>query len=53
MPPGTIDIVLFGLIFIGLQALWILPIVRKNNETNKEGSDLRKEIDQLERLFRK
>tara|TARA_Y100001968_G_C18925278_1_gene511695 strand:+ start:242 stop:403 length:162 start_codon:yes stop_codon:yes gene_type:complete len=53
MQPGTIDLIIFGIIFIGLQAWWILPIVRKNNESIKKNSNLRKEIDKLERLYRK
>ena len=53
MQPGTIDLIIFGIIFIGLQAWWILPIVRQNKASNKKSSNLKKEIDQLERLYRK
>ena len=47
MQPGKIDLIIFGLIFIGLQAWWILPLVRPNNTTNEESSNLSKEINQL------
>ena len=53
MKPGTIDLIIFGLIFIGLQAWWIIPIVRKNNSSDEKSSNLRKEINQLEKLYKK
>jgi len=53
MQPGTIDLIIFGLIFIGLQAWWILPLVRQINSPNEKSSNLRKEINQLEKLYRK
>jgi len=40
-------------IFLGLQAWWFIPIVIKNNKLNKRGKDLRKEIKQLEKLYKK
>lgn len=52
MQPGTIDLTLLILIFIGLQAWWIIPIVRKNNILNKKGKDIRKEIEKLERIYK-
>ena len=52
MQPGTIDLIIFGLIFIGLQAWWIIPIVRKYNSSDEKNSNLRKK-NQLERLYRK
>ena len=53
MQPGTIDLIAFCLIFLGLQAWWVIPLVRQNNKSNKENSNLKKEIDQLEKLYRK
>ena len=53
MQPGTIDLIIFGLVFIGLQVLWILPLVRQNNSSDEKSSNLRKEIIQLEKLYRK
>tara|TARA_Y100001968_G_scaffold129599_1_gene118319 strand:- start:323 stop:484 length:162 start_codon:yes stop_codon:yes gene_type:complete len=53
MQPGTIDLIIFGLIFIGLQAWWILPIVKQSNSSDKKSSNLRKKIIQLERLYKK
>ena len=53
MQPGTIDLIIFGLIFVGIQALWILPILRNNNDLNKEILDLRQKKNQLEKIYRK
>jgi len=53
MKPGTIDLIIFGLIFIGLQSLWFLPLVRQNNSPDEKSSNLKKEINQLEKLYRK
>jgi len=36
MHQGTIDLIIFGLIVIGLQAWWIFPIVRRNNASHKK-----------------
>ena len=53
MRPGTIDLLILIFIFLGLQAWWIIPIINKNNKLNKRGNDLRKEINQLEKLYKK
>ena len=53
MRPGTIDLIVFGLIFIGLQAWWTIPIVRQKNPSYEKSSNLRKKIKNLERLYRK
>ena len=53
MSPGTFDLLILVFIFLGLQAWWIIPIIIKNNKLNKRGSDLREEIMQLERLYKK
>ena len=53
MQPGTIDLVIFGLIFIGLQVWWIFPIVRQNNSSEEKSLNLKKEINHLEKLYRK
>ena len=53
MQPGTFDFLILVLIFLGLQAWWIIPIVTKNNKLNKRGKDLREEIKQLEKLYKK
>ena len=50
---GTIDLLVLISIFIGLQAWWIIPIIRKNNKLNEKGKELRKEINQLEKLYKK
>ena len=53
MLPGTPDLILLILVFIGLQAWWIIPIIKKNNKINEKGKELREEIQQLEKLYRK
>ena len=53
MVPGTIDLILLILVFICLQAWWIIPLIQKNNRLNERGSELREEVKQLEKLYRK
>ena len=53
MSPGTPDLIILIIVFLGLQAWWIIPIIKKNNKINKKGKELREEIQQLEKLFRK
>ena len=53
MQPGTIELFILVLIFLGLQACWIIPIINKNIKLNKSGKDLREEIKQLEKLYKK
>ena len=53
MQPGTFELLILVCIFLGLQAWWIIPIVFKNNKFNKRGKDLREEIKQLEKLYKK
>ena len=53
MQPGTFELLILLFIFLGLQAWWIIPIVFKNNKLNKRGQDLREEIKQLEKLYKK
>ena len=53
MQHGTFELLILVFIFLGLQAWWIIPIVIKNNNFNKSGKDLRKEIKQLEKLYKK
>ena len=53
MQPGTVEIITLILIFVGLQALWIIPIIKRNNKMNERGKDLSEEVKQLERIFKK
>ena len=53
MQPGTFELLILLLIFLCLQAWWIIPIIIKNNKLNKRGDDLREEIKQLEKLYKK
>ena len=53
MQPGTFDLIILILIFIGLQAWWVIPIIKKNNELREKSKDIREEIQQLERIFKK
>ena len=53
MQPGTFDLIILIFIFIGLQACWVIPIIKRNNKMNERGKDIRKEIEQLERIFKR
>ena len=53
MSPGTPDLIIIILVFFGLQAWWIIPIIKKNNKINENGKELREEIKLLEKLYRK
>ena len=53
MSPGTPDLILLILVFLGLQAWWIIPIIKEKNKINQKGKELREEIQQLEKLYRK
>ena len=53
MQPGTFEIIILILIFVGLQAWWVIPIIKNNKKRNEMGKDIRVEIEQLERIFKK
>ena len=53
MSPGTTDLVILLLLFESLQAWWIIPLINKNNKMNEKGKELKEEIKQLEKLYRK
>ena len=53
MKPGTFDLLILLFIFLGLQAWWIVPIIINNNKLNKRNNDLREEIKQLEKIYKK
>ena len=53
MSTGKPDLLLLVLVFIGLQAWWIIPIFKKNNKINERGAELREEIKRLEKLYKK
>ena len=53
MRPGTFDLIILLFIFIGLQSWWIIPIIKRNYKMNERGKDIREEIKQFERIFKK
>ena len=53
MSTGTPDLILLTLVFVGLQAWWIIPLIKNNNKLTDKGKELRKEIKQLEKLYKK
>ena len=53
MQPGTFELIILILIFLGLQAWWVIPIIKRNNEINERSNDLSEEVKQLERIFKK
>ena len=52
MSPGTPDLILLILVFIGLQAWWILPLIKNDNKPNQRAKKLRDKINQLEKLYK-
>ena len=53
MQPATFEIIILILIFVGLQAWWVIPIIKSNNKMNERRKDLSEEVKQLERIFKK
>ena len=53
MQAGTFEITILILIFLGLQAWWVIPIIKRNNKMNERGKDLSEEVKQLERIYKK
>ena len=53
MQPGTFELLILLFTFLGLQAWWIIPIINNNNKLNNRGKNLRDEIRQLEKLYKK
>ena len=53
MSPGTLDLIILILVFVVLQAWWIIPIIKNNNKMNERDKMLRKDIKQLEKLYKK
>ena len=53
MQPGTFEIIILIFIFIGIQAWWVISIIKRNNKMNKRSKDLREEVKELERIFKK
>ena len=53
MHQGTFELIILILIFLGLQAWWVIPIIKKNNKMNERSKDLSEEVKQLERMFKK
>ena len=53
MSPGTLDLILLILVFLGLQAWWLIPLFKKNNKINEKAKILSKEVKQLEKLYKK
>ena len=53
MSPGTPDLILLILVFIGLQAWWLIPLIKKNNKLNQKHKTFKEEIKQLEKIYKK
>ena len=53
MQPGTFDLIILILIFLGIQAWWVIPIIKRNNKIEERRKDIREEIKKLERIFKK
>ena len=53
MSPGTPDLILVILVFLGLQGWWLIPIIKNNNKINEKSKALSKEVKLLEKLYKK
>ena len=53
MSHGTPDLIVLILVFVGLQAWWVIPLIKKNNKLNERGKELREEVKKLEKLYKK
>ena len=51
MPLGTLDLLILLIMFLGLQAWWIYPILKK--KFTKKTLNLKERIETLERLYKK
>ncbi len=53
MSPGKPDLIILILVFAGLQAWWIIALIKNNYKIKQRGKELREEIKQLEKLYKK
>ena len=53
MSPGTSDLIILIFVFIVLQALWLVPLIKNNKKLNYRNKELIEEIEQLEKLYKK
>ena len=53
MQPGFIDLLILIIIFLGLQAWWIIPIIKRNKKLNDKRRNIDEDIEQLERIYNK
>ncbi len=53
MSPGTTDLLLLILVFLGLQVWWIIPLIKNNIKINESDKELRKKFEYLEKLYKK
>ena len=53
MTEGSIDLIILLIIFLGLQAWWIYPILKKNRKFNEKTINFKEKIKTLERLYKK
>tara|TARA_B100000212_G_scaffold304317_1_gene251613 strand:+ start:171 stop:332 length:162 start_codon:yes stop_codon:yes gene_type:complete len=51
--PGAFELIILVVIFIGLQTWWVIPIIKRNNKMNEKGRNIREEVKQLEKIFKK
>ena len=53
MQAGSFDFLILIVVFLSLQAWWIIPIIKKKNKLNYRSDDLREEVKKLEKLYKK
>tara|TARA_Y100001933_G_scaffold91959_1_gene92878 strand:- start:274 stop:432 length:159 start_codon:yes stop_codon:yes gene_type:complete len=52
MPLGTLDLLILLILFLGLQAWWIYPIL-KNKELDINATNLKEKVENLEKLYKR
>ena len=53
MKQGTIDLIILIILFLGIQAWWFIPLIKKSNKTNKKDKEIIEKIKKLERIYKK
>ena len=53
MPIGSIELLLLIIIFVFLQTIWVVPILKKNYAFNRKEIKLLENIKFLEKLYEK
>ncbi len=53
MPLGTLDLLILLIMFLGLQAWWIYPIIKNTKKLIKGRTNFKEKITNLEKLYKR